>query len=176
MSVTSKKFFGENLIRLRKEYGLTRRELAEKLGINEGTLQGYETTDREPRYDLLIKIANFFRTSVDELVRPRFFVIMDSKLVSDNKIITQREDYMPIDFFNEFDVGCFAECVVNKMAEKFKKPSGILSFKAVNGKEIYNPDTSTEMKISCMSGNSLFKIDLNLKIERVDGNGEIFEN
>lgn len=69
MEEQTKKFFGQNLIELRKKKGVTRRELAQELGINEGTLQGYETKGREPKFSMLIKIADFFSVSIDDLIR-----------------------------------------------------------------------------------------------------------
>lgn len=61
--------FGKNLQALRQAYGLTQKELADKLGINLYTFIGYEKTDREPRYSTLIDVADFFGVSVDDLIR-----------------------------------------------------------------------------------------------------------
>ena len=63
--------FGKNLSRLRKSARLTQKELAEKLGINVNTFIGYETAGREPKFETLIKIADFFGVSTDELLKPR---------------------------------------------------------------------------------------------------------
>lgn len=60
--------FQENLIKLRKEYKYTARSFAKKLGIPYTTYLAYEKTDREPKYDLLIKIANIFNVSLDDLL------------------------------------------------------------------------------------------------------------
>ena len=58
-----------NIMRkLRKERKLTQKELAEKLGIGESTYCGYENFSREPSYELLIKIADFFGVSLDYLL------------------------------------------------------------------------------------------------------------
>ena len=61
--------FGKNLSALRKAARLTQKEVAEKLGVNVHTFIGYETAGREPKYDLLIKIADFFGVSIDDLIR-----------------------------------------------------------------------------------------------------------
>lgn len=60
--------FGENLIALRVSRGVSRKELAEMLGIPYTTLRNYETDQREPGHSLLIQIATIFSVSVDELI------------------------------------------------------------------------------------------------------------
>ena len=61
--------FANNLMELRKKLGFTRSELARRLGVNINTFTNYELSGREPKYSLLIKIADFFQVSVDELIR-----------------------------------------------------------------------------------------------------------
>lgn len=59
---------GDRIVQLRKKKGLTRIELAKKLGIPQTTLRNYETNICEPRYELLIQIANEFQVSADYLI------------------------------------------------------------------------------------------------------------
>ena len=59
---------GQNISALRKKRGLSQAQLAEKLDIGTSTLGMYETNKREPSYETLLNIANFFNTSVDELL------------------------------------------------------------------------------------------------------------
>lgn len=54
---------------LRKQHGLTMRELGEKIGVSESTISLYETGKREPNYETLLKIAELFNVSVDYLLR-----------------------------------------------------------------------------------------------------------
>ena len=61
--------FQKNLILYRKMSGLTQKELAEKLQISPTTLAGYENAGKEPKVSTLIKLADFFGVSVDNLVR-----------------------------------------------------------------------------------------------------------
>lgn len=63
--------FHENLIQLRKEAGYSACSFAEKLNIPYTTYLAYEKTDREPKYTLLIKIADILKVSIDELMRPQ---------------------------------------------------------------------------------------------------------
>lgn len=59
---------GQNISMLRKKRGLSQAQLAEKLDIGTSTLGMYETDKREPSYETLLNIANFFNKSVDELL------------------------------------------------------------------------------------------------------------
>lgn len=54
---------------LRKQCGLTMRELGEKIGVSESTISLYETGKREPNYETLLKMAELFNVSVDYLLR-----------------------------------------------------------------------------------------------------------
>lgn len=59
---------GQKISALRKKRGLSQAQLAEKLGIGTSTLGMYETNKREPSYQTLVAIADFFNTSVDDLL------------------------------------------------------------------------------------------------------------
>lgn len=58
----------ERLLGLRKEAGLTQRELAEKLKMNSVTYLHYEKGQREPPIDTLIQFADFYSVTVDFLL------------------------------------------------------------------------------------------------------------
>lgn len=60
--------FGENLVAIRKSDGITRKELAERLGIPYTTLRNYETDKREPGHKTLIALSKLFSVTVDELI------------------------------------------------------------------------------------------------------------
>ena len=53
---------------LRKATGIQQQEAAKKLGIPGSTYAGYERGEREPRIDVLIKLADYFDVSVDYLI------------------------------------------------------------------------------------------------------------
>ena len=61
--------FRRNLILCRKASSLTQKELATKLQISPTTLAGYENAGKEPKVSTLIKMADFFGVTVDDLVR-----------------------------------------------------------------------------------------------------------
>lgn len=60
--------FGQKLKSLRLEYGLSQRELGDKLDYCNQTVSFWETGQREPDLDALVKIAAFFEVSVDFLL------------------------------------------------------------------------------------------------------------
>ena len=60
--------YAGNLRRLRRERGLTQKELAEQLGLSTSAIGGYESGHRTPDIKTLVKIANLFDTTTDELL------------------------------------------------------------------------------------------------------------
>lgn len=59
--------FGEKLKLLRTGQKLSQRELAERLGVAKSVVSYYESGDRYPSYDVLIKIAHLFHVTTDYL-------------------------------------------------------------------------------------------------------------
>lgn len=60
--------FSENLLRLRKESGLTQAEVAKQVGISWRGYQNYELNLREPQLHVLVALADFYGLTVDELI------------------------------------------------------------------------------------------------------------
>ncbi len=61
--------FQENLRYYREKAGYSKaKDFAEKLGIAYGTYLPYENQGREPRYDMLVKIATLLNVSTDTLL------------------------------------------------------------------------------------------------------------
>lgn len=56
------------LKKLRKDRGLLQKQVAEKIGVGRTTYVKYENGDSEPDYKTLIKIADFYKVSIDELL------------------------------------------------------------------------------------------------------------
>lgn len=59
---------GDNIRKLRLEREWTQEELADRLGVSRSAMGNYERELREPGIDLLIKLADTFNVSIDELV------------------------------------------------------------------------------------------------------------
>ena len=57
-----------NLKKLRTKKGVTQGQLADAVGVSQQSINKYENHNIEPDIDTLIAIADFFNTSVDELV------------------------------------------------------------------------------------------------------------
>lgn len=53
---------------LRLASGLTQAEMAEKLGVSKSTISMYENGNREPDYEILERIADFFNVDTDYLL------------------------------------------------------------------------------------------------------------
>lgn len=60
--------FSNRLIALRKERGLTQAELAKATHLQRSTLSGYETEGKEPNFETLCALANFFDVTTDYLL------------------------------------------------------------------------------------------------------------
>jgi len=60
--------FGKRLKKLRKDYSLTQKNLALKLGIGQTTIANYENGSRFPNQKILKNFADFFNVSIDYLV------------------------------------------------------------------------------------------------------------
>lgn len=59
---------GKNLRKLLEQYAITQKELAHKLDITPSAMGNYVQNTREPDYDTLIKIADFFHVTTDFLL------------------------------------------------------------------------------------------------------------
>lgn len=59
----------EKILHLRSQKGLSQLELAEQLGVSRQSVSKWETGQSVPDLDKLIKLADLFGVSVDELVR-----------------------------------------------------------------------------------------------------------
>ena len=75
---------GERLTELRKDKGLTQKDLAAKLFINYRTYSGYEREEIEASDDVKIKLAEFYNVSVDYLLG----------ITNQPKPITDGDDYV----------------------------------------------------------------------------------
>lgn len=77
--------FNRRLKELRTNMGLTQADLASELGLSRAAVAGYENSGKEPTYDLLIKIANYFGVTTDDLLG-----------VKQNKAVSKKKDLVAI--------------------------------------------------------------------------------
>lgn len=59
---------GKRIAELRKNKGISQYELAERLGFSRGKLANYEQGSRQPDYETLQQIADYFEVTTDYLL------------------------------------------------------------------------------------------------------------
>ena len=76
--------FGNFLMSLRQEKGMTQKQLGERLGVSDKAVSKWEMGAAKPRPDTLAKLATLFSVSIDELMAgKRREATMDSPSVMD---------------------------------------------------------------------------------------------
>ena len=60
--------FAKRLRIIRKKKGLTQKQLAVEVGVSERGIQSHEIGERNPAFDQLITLADYFDVSIDYLV------------------------------------------------------------------------------------------------------------
>ena len=58
----------ERLKKIRKENGVSQKEVADYLGVSVSAYSNYEQGIREPSLDMLLKLSDFFDTTCDYLL------------------------------------------------------------------------------------------------------------
>lgn len=71
----------------RLKLGLSQREVSEKLNIPQTTLFSYETDTNEPNIQTLIKLADFYHVSLDELVGRETDIVNLKSIDEDQSLI-----------------------------------------------------------------------------------------
>lgn len=78
--------FGDKLKKLRTGQKLTQQQLAERLGVAKSVVSYYESGDRYPSYDVLVKIARIFHITTDYLLDIEKKRILDVSDLSEDEI------------------------------------------------------------------------------------------
>lgn len=83
--------FGDNIKNLRIERNLTQKDLAGKLNLSRPTIGRYETDERFPDKETIIKLAELFDVSIDEMFgrknsKNKRVFMEDQSLFKENKI------------------------------------------------------------------------------------------
>lgn len=73
------------LVALRKEKGLKQEEMAALVGVSRATWSDYERGKNEPNISAIIKIADYFRLGIDELLRGDVHLIEKTKKEENSK-------------------------------------------------------------------------------------------
>jgi transcriptional regulator with XRE-family HTH domain len=82
--------FGRNIQLLRKRRKISQEDLAKELEIKRSSLSGYELGNTEPNFETLLKFSDFFKISIDKLLK------LDLKTVSE-VYLSQLEQGIDID-------------------------------------------------------------------------------
>jgi len=67
--LTTRQVFSQMLVKLRKDKGISRKILAEAIGISSTSIKYYENAERVPDIEVLVKIADYFKVTCDELLK-----------------------------------------------------------------------------------------------------------
>ncbi|WP_406242060.1 helix-turn-helix domain-containing protein [Tissierella carlieri] len=84
---------GKRIKTLRNERNLLQKDLAEQLNLSQQTISLYESEKRQPDYQILQSIADFFNVSVDYL--------LGRTDIKDSSILSVKEDETKFDIHNE---------------------------------------------------------------------------
>jgi len=82
--------FGKNLVKFRKEKGLTQEELVKLSGVAISQIRRYETDKSLPSLDVLIKLSKTLGVAIDEMVFDKATGIAADKII-DRELLQQFE-------------------------------------------------------------------------------------
>ena len=78
--------FGDKLKMLRTGQNLTQQQLATRLGVQKSVVSYYESGERTPSTDVLIKLARVFHTTIDYLLDVKRERVIDVSVLSESDI------------------------------------------------------------------------------------------
>ena len=82
--------FGSKLKTLRISQKLTQQQLADRIGVAKSVVAYYESGDRYPSYDVLVRIARIFHTTTDYLLDVSKDSVVDVTGLSEEDIAVVR--------------------------------------------------------------------------------------
>ena len=82
---------GDRIANLRKELDINQKELATKVGITEASLSRYENNLREPKSEIIVRLAKALETSTDYLlgVNENTKISKEDKLIIENLSVSE---------------------------------------------------------------------------------------
>ena len=83
---------GDRISNLRKELDINQKELATKVGITEASLSRYENNLREPKSEIIVRLAKALETSTDYLlgVNDNTKISKEDKLIIENLSVSEK--------------------------------------------------------------------------------------
>ena len=92
---------GDKISELLKESGMTQRELASKIGSTEMTVSRYVRNERQPKAEILSKIAEALNTTTDYLLGRDFVNDDESEFLKIHRLIARNASKMTPEKKNE---------------------------------------------------------------------------
>jgi len=101
-----------NLKALRTSKGLSQQKLADEIGTSQQAINRYENHNVEPDIDTLIKLADFFETTIDFLVGRRLtetqrtapyrLTRQEAELMDDYRLLNDRQQDVVISLISSY--------------------------------------------------------------------------
>lgn len=82
---------GEKLLKLRKKFGYSQQELADKLSVTRQTISNWECGQGAPTIDKAMELAAIFGISLDDLVGDQVHVVVGEKKHGASRLLKQLE-------------------------------------------------------------------------------------
>ena len=104
--------FSDSLKTLREEHHLSQRQLADALGAAYSTIGMYESGQREPNYEMLEIIADYFNVDMNYLLGKssvkNSYISELTEIPMDNIVF---DDYFPLHYWSGLSAGSFEELI-----------------------------------------------------------------
>lgn len=114
--------FGTNLVRIRKDKGLTQEDLVKKSGVAISQIRRYEANKTSPTLDVVMRLVRALGVSIDELAFDKLRGVAVGKIV-DRELLEQFEMISGLDEEEKSAVKKILEGVIVKnQVEKMMKP------------------------------------------------------
>ena len=84
--------FSQRLKQLRSDKHMTQAQVANRIGVTASMVSSYETDIRLPSYEVLVKIANLFGTTIDYLLCREDKRYLDISMLNDEEAAVSRSE------------------------------------------------------------------------------------
>ncbi|MGJ8683819.1 MAG: helix-turn-helix domain-containing protein [Nonlabens sp.] len=111
-------FFGKNIKKIRGIKSLSQQAFADLFDLKRGTLGAYEEERSEPKIETIIKIANYFSISIDDILTAELTV---NQLLKFNDKLTLTPEELEREQFAR--VPCITEKLADDYLEYYNNPS-----------------------------------------------------
>ncbi|MEP5132314.1 helix-turn-helix domain-containing protein, partial [Nonlabens ulvanivorans] len=103
-------FFGKNIKKIRGIKSLSQQAFADLFDLKRGTLGAYEEGRSEPKIETIIKIANYFSISIDDILTAELTV---NQLLKFNDRLTLTPEELEREQFAQ------VPCITEKLADDY---------------------------------------------------------